>query len=253
MEKKKSLGQHFLTSEHYLRLIADVAQIQPGEKVLEIGPGEGVLTRELLSRGADVVAVEKDARLIPVLKETFAGQKLTVVEADALLIEPENFGMQTGAYILVGNIPYYITGALFKKFLTTATQPHTLVFLIQKEVGERVARSKKESILSLSVKAYGEVKYVKTVPRGAFSPPPAVDSAILTIRNISRKNFTHAEHEKKFFQLMRAGFAQKRKLLRSNLEAVLGSSALEHMIAAGIPEKARAEDVPLEKWLKLCA
>lgn len=253
MEKKKSLGQHFLTSEHYLRLIADVAQIQPGEKVLEIGPGEGVLTRELLSRGAEVTAVEKDTRLIPILKERFAEEKLTVVEADALDIKPEDLGMQTGAYTLVGNIPYYITGALFKKFLTADVQPHTLVFLIQKEVGERIARSKKESILSLSVKAYGEVKYVKTVPRGAFSPPPTVDSAILTIRNISRKNFTHAAHEATFFQLVRAGFAQKRKLLRSNLEAVLGEHALERMIAAGIPEKARAEDVTLGQWLLLSA
>jgi 16S rRNA (adenine1518-N6/adenine1519-N6)-dimethyltransferase len=123
--------------------------------------------------------------------------------------------------------------------------------LIQKEVAERIARSKKESILSLSIKAYGEPKYIKTVPSGAFSPPPAVDSAILAITNISRQNFTDAEQEEKFFALVHAGFAQKRKLLKRNLESVLGKESSDILQKAGIPENTRAEDVALPQWLAL--
>lgn len=263
MLRKKSLGQHFLHSAHYLALIADAAHIQPGERVIEVGPGEGALTAVLLSRGAKVVALEKDRRLIPVLKEKFEKEiehgALVVHECDALEAELVAFIPKNKKYKVVANIPYYITGALLKKFLTAAAQPGTLVFLVQKEVAERIARHGaankvfKESILSLSVKAYGTPSYIKTVPRGAFAPPPTVDSAILLIENISRNNFKNAAEEEKFFELIKAGFAQKRKLLKRNLEAVLGKDAPAAMQRANIPQNARAEDVPLEQWLKLVA
>jgi 16S rRNA (adenine1518-N6/adenine1519-N6)-dimethyltransferase len=253
IQKKKSLGQHFLRSPHYLKLIADTAHLTEGELVVEVGPGEGTLTAELLARGAVVSAVEKDHRLIPLLQEKFAkeiGEKRFFLhEADALEFDISN--LKATHWKLVGNIPYYITGALLRKFLSTEPQPSTIVFLIQKEVAERVARSKKESILSLSIKAYGEPKYIKTVPSGAFSPPPAVDSAILAVEHISRKNFATTAQEEKFFALVHAGFAQKRKLLKRNLESVLGKVSLEALQTAKIQENARAEDVPLEKWLAL--
>jgi len=167
MQKKKSLGQHFLKNPYYLGLVADAAHIQKGETVLEIGPGEGTLTEVLLDRGARVITVEKDSRLIPLLREKFKhfdSSKFQVVEGDALDLEIAKLKIEN--FKLIGNIPYYITGALFKKFLTAPHQPSTLVFLIQKEVAERIARSAKESILSLSVKAYGTPKYIKTVPAG---------------------------------------------------------------------------------------
>ena len=258
--KKKSLGQHFLHSQHYLEAVANAAEIKKGSVVLEIGPGEGALTEVLLAQGAKVTAIEKDRRLIPVLQEKFAkeikNKQLTVVEADALEFEPT---FAKGTYTVVGNIPYYITGALLKKYLTTATQPATLVFLIQKEVAERItnhgiaSKNPKESILSLSVKAYGTPTYVTTVPRGAFVPPPKVDSAILAVSQVSRHNFKNKTEEERFFTLVKAGFAQKRKLLKRNLEGTLGKSIAEALIQAGIAEQARAEDVPLEKWLKLSA
>ena len=252
---KKSLGQHFLTNRSHLRAVADAAELSAGETVVEIGPGKGSLTAELLVRGAHVIALEKDARLIPLLQEKFAPEiaagQLEIVETDALECEPSDYGLVASGYALVGNIPYYITGALIEKFLTVAAQPSMIVFLIQKEVAERIARSKKESILSLSVKVYGSPKYIKTVPAGAFSPAPKVDSAILAITRISRGHFMNTEHEKKFFTLVKAGFAHKRKLLARNLEPVLGKQAEEKLVAAGIAPKARAEDVPLEKWLLL--
>lgn len=254
MYKKKSLGQHFLRTHSYVEAVASAARAGKEDIVLEIGPGEGVLTEALLERGARVVAIEKDSRLIPLLREKFAGKNFEVLEGDALKFDAAALKLKSGGFKVAGNIPYYITGALFKKFLSGAVQPSLLVFLTQKEVAQRItghpstgSGSQKESILSLSVKAYGEPKYVKTVPRGAFSPPPQVDSAILLVDNVSRKNFKNAVHEKKFFELVKKGFSQKRKLLLSNL----GSSYAAALAAAGIPPKARAEDMPLEKWLVL--
>jgi 16S rRNA (adenine1518-N6/adenine1519-N6)-dimethyltransferase len=259
MEKKKSLGQHFLHSVHYLEAVANAATITKGMRVLEIGPGDGALTEVLLAQGAQVTAVEKDRRLIPILEEKFTKEiaqgELTVVEADALEFDTEKYIQ--GEYTVVGNIPYYITGALIKKYLTVAAQPSTLVFLIQKEVAERItnhglaSKNPKESILSLSVKAYGTPKYVTTVPAGAFVPPPKVDSAILAVSGISRSNFKNKEAEEKFFELVKAGFAQKRKLLKRNLEGILGKNTAEALTQADILENARAEDVPLKKWLTL--
>ncbi len=255
MYKKKSLGQHFLKSAAYLRAVTDAADIKEGEVVVEVGPGDGALTQELLARGAHVVAIEKDHRLIPLLEQTFkneiGGKKLRLVEADALLYDISKNLQRGETYKVVGNIPYYITGALLRTFLSGKRQPSTLVFLIQKEVAERIAKSKKESLLSLSVKAYGIPTYTKTVPRGAFAPPPGVDSGILLVKNISRHNFASAMHEKNFFALVRAGFAQKRKLLKRNIEKILGERASLLMQKARIPASARAEDVPLREWLLL--
>lgn len=234
LQKKKSLGQHFLRTRAHLNAVAQAGRIEKGETVLEVGPGEGTLTEVLLEQGAHVVALEKDYRLIEFLETKFAGKSLEVVEGDALDFEPLWRG-----YTVVGNIPYYITGALLKKFLTARRQPKRLVFLMQKEVAERIARSKKESVLSLAVKAYGEPKYIKTVPRGAFSPPPKVDSAILLVENISRKNFESAAHEEKFFELVKKAFGGKRKVLKNTIQAT------------GALASKRPEDVSLGEWLEL--
>jgi len=252
-KRKKSLGQNFLHNAHYIRAIADAGEIVPGEVVLEVGPGEGALTKELLARGATVIAVEKDHRLIPLLEETFADtiarKQLVIVEADALDFDISKYAK--GTYKVIANIPYYITGALIKKLLTSKKQPSHMVLLVQKEVAGRIAREKKESILSLSIKAYGEPKYIKTVPRGAFHPAPNVDSAILRIENISRKHFKHTSEEKRFFELLHAGFGQKRKLLASNLKPLLGENVSGTFVQANIPIRSRAEDLSLKEWLAL--
>jgi 16S rRNA (adenine1518-N6/adenine1519-N6)-dimethyltransferase len=262
MIPKKSLGQHFLHSAYYLGLMADAANVTQSDYVVEVGPGEGALTEVLLTRGATVVALEKDRRLIPVLQEKFkkeiAKGKFILHECDALEANIAKLVPKNKPYKVVANIPYYITGALLQKFLTSTVQPRTLVFLIQKEVAQRITghpstslRVTKESILSLSVKAYGTPAYIKTVPKGAFSPPPTVDSAILRIEDISRAHFTNAPMEKRFFEFVKAGFAQKRKLLKRNVEKILGKKTGEAFAKADIADNARAEDVPLEKWLML--
>ncbi len=237
-----------------MRTIADAVEVVPGEWVVEIGPGGGVLTRELLARGARVIAVEKDSRLIPLLSETFAAElksgQLTLIEGDALEFSlPKK--LKKEPYKVVGNIPYYITGALLRVFLSAKHQPILLVFLMQKEVAERIARSKKESLLSLSVKVYGIPEYIKTVPRGAFSPAPAVDSAVLRVRDISRTNFKNSAQEERFFALIHAGFAQKRKLLRRNIESLLGPNTEILLKKAAVDPYARAEDISLQTWVNL--
>lgn len=255
MIKKKSLGQHFLHSAHYLQMIIDAANITPGEYVIEVGPGDGALTAALLEKGVRVVAIEKDHRLIPILEEKFAKEiseeKLFLIEGDVLKFDISNSPLKKRKYKLVANIPYYITGALIRKFLMDEMQPTSMVLLVQKEVAQRIARDTKESLLSLSVKVYGEPKYIKTVPAGAFSPAPKVDSAILQISHISRNNFLDKKTEEKFFSLIHAGFAQKRKLLKRNLESVLGKESSARIEQAGIPQNARAEDVRLKQWLTL--
>ncbi|MEK7109312.1 MAG: 16S rRNA (adenine(1518)-N(6)/adenine(1519)-N(6))-dimethyltransferase RsmA [Patescibacteria group bacterium] len=259
MKTKKSLGQHFLNSLSYLNAVADAADIKAGETILEIGPGEGSLTSVILERGAKVIAIEKDSRLIEPLREKFKENNFELIEGDALEFDPSGYGLVASGYKVVGNIPYYITGALLKKFLSGDAQPTTLVFLLQKEVAERIVGRKsaqgrpasggKESVLSLSVKAYGEPKYIKTVPRGAFAPAPKVDSAILAVYDISKKKFADKKHEAKFFELVKKGFSSKRKLLLNNI----GKDYASVLQNTGIAEKARAEDVPLVQWLELSA
>jgi len=183
-------------------------------------------------------------------KEISAGQ-FTLIEADILDFNPSTSKLTAKNYKLIANIPYYITGVFIRKFLEAEIQPQAMILLIQKEVAERiVARDGKESILSISVKAYGNPRYVETVKAGSFTPAPKVDSAILAIENISRNRLVGID-EKRFFELVKAGFAHKRKMLAGNLKSVFGEETEEKISKCGIPEKERAENLTLENWLCL--
>lgn len=245
LKPKKSLGQNFLMHQRIAERIALTAQLTSDDIVLEIGPGTGMLTRELLKYARRVVAVEADGELCALLRTVFANEiadgRLELIHQDI-----RAFAINTlpPGYQLVANIPYYLTGEIIRLFLEAAVQPRALTLLVQKEVAERIARAKKESILSLSVKAYGVPRYEFTVPRGAFRPAPNVDSAVLSIRSISRVNFSSPEEEQRFFRILHAGFAHKRKFLARNMESAGLSSA-------GVPEKARAEDLSFSTWLSL--
>ncbi len=288
---KKSLGQNFLKSKEALRAMIAAGDIAPTDTVLEVGPGKGVLTRELLKVAAKVISVEKDSRLIESLKKEFekeiAELKLVILEKDILEYEP------AGKYKIIANIPYYITGSFLQKFLESENQPEKIVVMLQKEVAKRITvgawrgdsrieRSEtegdtrqsaagKESILSISVKAYGHPRYIMTVKAKYFSPEPNVDSAIIAIENISKK-FFQGFTEEQFFKLVKAGFAHKRKMLAGNLSEAAGTDGApfappqnspaqkSHRSAgslllesAGIPEKARAENLSLQDWKKLIA
>jgi len=253
-QKRKGarLGQHFLTGAWAAHKLTEAAMIQAGDTVLEIGPGRGALTKELLKAGARVVAIEKDLALVHLLRETLPQEKLVVIDADVRDIEPKKIGLTAGGYILAANIPYYITGEIIRQFLSTDTQPRTMALLVQKEVAERIiARDKKESILSISVKVYGTPKIAAKVARGNFSPPPSVDSAILVVKDISKTSFAGLDEEF-FFKVVRTGFSAKRKLLAGNLAKEFGRErSLNALAMANVPENTRAEDVALEGWRKI--
>jgi len=262
MIKKKSLGQHFLKSKTALSAIIDASDPQDDNIILEIGPGEGVLTEALLGFAGKVVAIEKDERLIPYLKEKFAkyieNEKLEIIEKDILEFNPEILSFYKHPYKVVANIPYYITGQILRMFLETKYQPESMTLLVQKEVAERIVAKPasaggdgKESLLSLSVKVFGEPKLIKTVPRGAFAPQPNVDSAILKIENISNSKLSGI-NPKFFFKILHAGFAHKRKQLVPNLSSLYNKKLiLEVFEKCDIDTKIRAEDLPLTTWIKL--
>ncbi len=280
---KKSLGQHFLTSTHVLGQIISAARIEKGERILEIGPGTGILTRALLDAGAKVLAVEIDTRAIDLLKEKFAkeitAENLYMIHDDILemragkgeqnfldeaLSASVNTKNSAPSYAVIANIPYYITGAILESFLEHEPRPTRMVLLVQREVAERIvargdngeATGGKESILSISVKAFGTPKLIARVGRGAFNPPPTVESAILSIEEISDKAFRENNVDiKGFFRILKAGFAHKRKLLKKNLIEAFDESAKIKIEAAweklALDEKVRAEDVPLDVWMKI--
>ena len=248
---KKSLGQNFLKSEPALRKIIEKGEITPSDIILEIGPGKGALTKKLLECAGTVIAIEKDRELFLLLQEKFYEEtqtkKLVLLNEDILYFNPPL------NYKIIANIPYNITGAILKKFLTEKNQPSMMVLMVQNEVAKRiVARDEKESILSISVKAYGTPKIAMKVPARYFSPAPKVDSAIISIKNISRKFFEDNKiDENNFWNIIHAGFAHKRKKLSSNLKKILKLGLEKRKIYEKITENKRAEDLTLENWLLL--
>ncbi len=267
IEAKKSLGQHFLNNPRVPKIMADAGNVQKGDTVLEIGPGTGVLTRELLSRGAKVIGIEADERAIASLRESFkseiANNNLVIIHSDIRNFpnfprpdlgkrkELSQLGILKHKYKVVANIPYYLSGILFRTFLESTIQPSDLVFLVQKEVAERIARDPKESLLSLSIKVFGDPKYVETVKKGNFTPSPKVDSAIIGISNISHERLGNTP-ETFFFTLIHAGLRSKRKQLLGNLTLLYPRDFLLHTFSTlGFAHDVRGEDLNLSKWLLL--
>jgi 16S rRNA (adenine1518-N6/adenine1519-N6)-dimethyltransferase len=266
---RKNLGQHFLHSPRALRIIAEAGALTAHDRVLEIGPGQGALTELLLQRAGGVVAVEKDPALTLHLHERFTEEiergALTLVPEDIRSFVPEVHALMKGHFVVVANIPYYITGHLLQS-ICADWQPSRAVLLVQKEVAERIvgrravgvhtkhksARGKgekgKESILSISVKAYGTPRIVERVPRGAFSPVPSVDSAIVVIEDISSAFFKeHRFSEAEFFVHVRKAFQGKRKRLTTTLKD--SAPTLLHTLAlVGLPPTTRPEDLTLDDW-----
>jgi len=254
---KKSLGQNFLKNPHIAEKIVLAGNVEKGDVVLEIGPGKGALTHALLKAGAKVTAIEADMRALEILEDTFPNEikseALKLIHADMREFDINTLSLIKTQYKLVANIPYYLTGQLFRAFLSHEHQPSTLVFLVQKEVAERIARSKKESLLSLSVKAYGTPKFVETVARGNFAPVPNVDSAILAIYDISRAKFKNVS-EKAFFECIHIGFQARRKQLFGALAKIHVKTCVEEaFLTLNLKKDVRGEDVPIDMWLSLSA
>jgi len=256
---KKSLGQHFLNSEVVPRWLCDAANIKNGETIVEIGPGTGALTQELLKRGAKVIALEADHRAVEILKEKYqeaiTASELTLLEVDVRRFSLKELGLADKDFKIVANIPYYLSGMLFRTCTAGEIQPSCLVFLVQKEVAKRATSSHdkggKESLLSLSLQVFGKPEYVKSVPRGHFTPSPKVDSAIIAVRNINRNRLKDVD-EDRFFDLLHLGLGEKRKQLLGNLSKKYSREKLNGAFTKlNIPLDIRGEDLPLKSWLDL--
>lgn len=257
MYAKKSLGQNFLKSKSALLSIIKAGEVTSDDTVLEIGPGRGALTEEILKAGAKLIAIEKDRELIPFLETKFnkeiKAKQLILIEGDILELDMatiiKSSKLKSSTYKLIANIPYYITGEIIRKFFEEKLSPKLMVLLVQKEVAERiVAKDNKESILSIACKAYATPKIVTKVSRGAFNPAPNVDSAVISFTNISKKLFPTNESESNFFEIMKAGFAHKRKKLGGNLKGF--ESKLNQEFLKKIRDK-RAEELSVDDWIKL--
>ncbi len=252
----KSLGQNFLQDPSALEKIIRAAEVEPDDTVLEIGPGLGSLTRYLATCAKTVTAIELDHNLIPVLQTVLAPYaNVRIIEGDILKFPPaELVGARLDDYLVVANVPYYITSAIFRHLLAKPPRPRRIVLTIQKEVAERIcARPGELSLLALSIQVYGQPGIAATIPAEAFYPAPKVDSAVIRV-DLYPDPIISSNLLDRFFRLAKAGFSQKRKTLRNSLSAGLGIStgaAAQILEQAGIDPQRRAETLSLEEWGKL--
>jgi 16S rRNA (adenine1518-N6/adenine1519-N6)-dimethyltransferase len=254
IQPKKSLGQNFLVDPNGLNKVLQAAQLNPEDTVLEIGAGLGSLTYLLAQQAKQVVAVELDKRLIPPLTDALTGfDNVTIKQGDMLALSPDAL-LGAERYVVVANIPYYITSALIRHLLEAEHKPTRMVLTVQQEVAERIlARDGKLNLLALSVQVYGKPELKARIPAGCFYPAPEVDSAVLTIE-LYPQPLIPAEHLDLFFELAHAGFAQKRKTLRNTLASGMKKNpawAEQLLGVAGIDPQRRAETLSLPEWKQI--
>ena len=255
LRPKKKLGQNFLRDPAILNKIVDIAEVSENDTVLEIGPGLGSLTRHLAVSAKDVVAVEIDRNILPALRASLSGYaNVKIIEGDMLKVAPAKI-IDAPEYLVVANIPYYITSALLRHLLENQPRPSRMILTIQKEVAKRICtpEGKKMSLLALSIQVYGKPEIAANIPAGAFYPPPKVDSAIIRI-NLYPQPRIPAPLLDDFFRLAKAGFSQKRKTLRNALAGGLRIATTESenlLHAAGIDPRRRAETLTLDEWGEL--
>jgi 16S rRNA (adenine1518-N6/adenine1519-N6)-dimethyltransferase len=250
----KGLGQNFLQDPFALENIVSAAEIQSSDTVLEIGPGLGSLTRYLAVSAKEVVAVELDENLLPPLKAILAPyQNIRLIHGDILKLSPRDLKLEND-YIVVANIPYYITSAVIRHLLESESKPRRIVLTVQKEVAQRICAEPGEmSLLALSVQVYGKPRIAAHIPANAFFPAPKVDSAVLIVDIYSSPQIKE-ELMTAFFKLIKAGFSQKRKTLRNSLSSGLHISpteAADLLTQVNINPQRRAETLSIEEWEKL--
>ena len=267
LRARKGLGQHFLVDEEVLNLITSAAELTAGDVIMEIGPGLGVLTKELARRAGWVVTVELDDKLAAILKKTLASfSNVAVINEDILKIDPATLLQEQQVrfpttisspfhYKVVANLPYYITSPVLRHFLEASLKPRIMVLMVQREVAEAiVAEPGQMSVLSISVQFYGKPAIISYVPARCFYPAPEVDSAILSVALYAQPAVAVTD-ESSFFKLVRAGFSASRKQICNSLAQGLQLPKTEVMSLlekASIVPQRRAETLALEEWARLC-
>ncbi len=259
---KKRLGQHFLIGEAVLERILSAAELSPGDIVVEVGPGLGILTEELAKQRARVIAVELDSKLVALLKKRLADfPDVKIVHADILKVTPQRL-LQNNlsaselvrGYKVIANLPYYITSPVLRHFLEAQPRPSEMVVMVQKEVGEAIAATPgKMRLLSVRAQFYSKPAIISYVPAASFYPPPKVDSVILRLDVYSRPPIEVSDVAG-FFDIVMHGFSAPRKQLRNSLAHSLGMPPGQVALLlekTGIDAKRRAETLSLEEWRKL--
>lgn len=254
---KYQLGQNFLSDPNALDQVVAAAGLTGTETVVEVGAGTGLLTNRLKESAARVIAIELDREMVPGLEERFAGDaSVEIRQGDILETDPADF---PDDYVVVANVPYYITSKIIRHFLESAHRPQSLTVTIQQEVAERItAEPPKMSLLAVSVQLYGAPQVMGRIPRNAFWPSPDVDSAILRVQPVLTPDEVAATldglSETEFFQVVRAGFAEKRKQLHNSLGRHLDLSHEEAILLlenVGIAPNRRAETLLVSEWVQL--
>ena len=226
------MGQHFLKSKKALLDIVNSADLEPEDVVLEVGPGKGVLTRELSERVSRVIAIEKDPRWVEELNKEFKGTNVEIIQGDILHFDHSKLPKE---YKIVANLPYYLSSHFLKVFLESKNPPKSMSLMFQLEVARRItARPPNMNLLGLSVQVFGKPRFVRKISRGDFKPQPNVDSAIIAIKDIGDEFFVKNNIDKKrFFKLAKKAFGQKRKKLSNTI---------------GVGSEKRPQDVTLDEW-----
>lgn len=255
LSPRKRLGQRFLISKDVLKKIVKEAKLEKGEVVVEIGPGIGTLTKELLEKRAKVTAIEIDKRMTKILKETCGEfENLKVVNQDILQVFDSSYQLPVTNYKILGNLPYQITSPVIRKVLELKNPPELIVFLVQKEVAERIVAREgdsKRGFLSVLVQLYGDPEIINVVSKENFYPVPKVDSAILKLLIKPKKIEVDRD---RLLRLVKCGFSQKRKKLRNSLSAGLQMKPqqIDKLLEqTGIDPGLRAEDLSISGWEKI--
>ncbi|HVM23956.1 MAG TPA: 16S rRNA (adenine(1518)-N(6)/adenine(1519)-N(6))-dimethyltransferase RsmA [Candidatus Limnocylindrales bacterium] len=252
LRPRRSLSQNFLTDAEALDAIVEAAEIEPGDRIVEVGPGLGVLTRRLLAAGASVLAVELDARLAEYLRRELVGvEGFELIEADALTFHPRE-AFPGAPFKLVANIPYHITSPLLHAFLEGERPPELTVLLVQLEVAERVAAPPGQmSYLSVFVQNVTDAEIVARVPAAAFEPPPSVDSAVLRLRRRASPQIPPGEGREPFYRVVQAGFRQRRKQVHNGLsrELPVDRQVVERALeVCGVTPDRRPQTLSVAEW-----
>ena len=261
----KGWGQNFLVDKQVLTKIIDSANLKKSDIVLEIGPGIGTLTQELAKKAGKVIAVEKDKKMVEILKETLANfNNVEIIQADILKTKLPNYKLQTTNYKLIANLPYYIVAPVIRKFLEQLeTRPLTMVLMVQKEVAQRIcAKPPDMNLLAISIQFYAKPEILFYVSKNSFWPLPKVDGAIIKITPKTRGERVSLNFSNLFFEIVRAGFSQPRKQIANNLSKMLALSlpngvkldkerVKKWLLENGIKPTQRAETLTIEDWAKL--
>lgn len=261
----KGLGQNFLVDKSALNKIITAAELTNKDTVLEIGPGLGVLTQALAQRAGQVIAIEKDNKMVEILKESLKSwniRNVNVVYGDVLKLNTKAYGLKPKAYKIVANLPFYIVAPVIRYFLgLSEVRPHSIVLMVQKEVAQRIcSRPPDMNLLAISVQFYAKPQIISYVPKTSFWPQPKVDSAIIKIEpNLIQKThdrsfFVSNKNRDLFFKIVKAGFSQPRKQLANNLTKKLNLSrpaAEKWLLENNLKPEQRAETLTVENWINL--